>query len=375
MNTPDDIKRYYKNCIDEYDAMTLYECLASQEQNPDLAVVYRKLAETEGVHAATWETKLRQAGAPVPDFRPGWRTRMLCWLATHFGTAFILPTIAGIEQGAGSVYDSQPGPEAAEMSVHERSHARIFSYLAKNSQGLDGSTVARFEGRHRAAGGNALRAGVLGANDGLVSVFSLVMGVAGAGVTSHTILFTGFAGLLAGALSMALGEWLSVQSSRELFLHQIGIENHELEENPEEEMEELALIYQAKGIDSNAAREMAQRLLSDKNTALETLAREELGINPHDLGGSAWEAAVTSFLLFTIGAVIPVIPYLFFTGTTGIIVSAAASSLGLFVIGAAITLMTGRNAVYSGLRQVLFGLAAAVVTFGVGHIIGVNLGA
>jgi vacuolar iron transporter family protein len=375
MSTPEDIKRYYKNFISENEAMTLYECLASQESNPDLAGVYRKLAQTEGFHAATWGDKLRQAGAPVPDFRPGWRTRTLCWLATVLGTAFVLPTIAGIEQGAGSVYDSQPEPEAAEMSVHERSHARIFGYLAKNSEGLEGSAVARFEGRHRAAGGNALRAGVLGANDGLVSVFSLVMGVAGAGVGSHAILLTGFAGLLAGALSMALGEWLSVQSSRELFQHQIGIEKNELEENPEEEMEELALIYQAKGIAPDTAREMAQRLLSDQNTALETLAREELGINPHELGGSAWEAAITSFFLFTIGAVIPVIPYIFFTGTAGIIASAAASSLGLFIIGAAITLMTGRNAVYSGLRQALFGLAAAVVTFGVGHLIGVNLGA
>jgi len=131
------------------------------------------------------------------------------------------------------------------MSAHERSHARIFRYLAKNVQGLDGSAVARFEGRHRASGGNALRAGVLGANDGLVSVFSLVMGVAGAGVSSHSVLLTGFAGILAGALSMALGEWLSVQSSRELYQHQLGIEKQELEENPGEEMVELALIYQA----------------------------------------------------------------------------------------------------------------------------------
>jgi len=374
MNKQEDIKRYRDNFLNECEAMTLYECLAAHEQNPDLAVVYQKLSETEANHASTWEAKLRQAGAQVPDFRPRWRTRTLCWLAKRFGTSFVLPTITGIEQRAESDYDNQPEPEAAEMSAHERSHARVFRYLAKNAQGLEGSAVARFEGRHRAAGGNALRAGVLGANDGLVSVFSLVMGVAGAGVGSHGILLTGFAGLLAGALSMALGEWLSVQSSRELFHHQIGIEKQELEENPEEEMEELGLIYQAKGIAPEEASNMARQLLSDKQTALDTLTREEVGIDPQELGGSAWVAAITSFFLFAFGAVIPVIPYLFFTGFIGIACSAAASAFGLFIIGAAITLMTGRNAFASGMRQVAFGLAAAAVTFGVGRLIGVNLG-
>ncbi len=374
MSTPEDIERYRKNFINEYEAMTLYECIASRESNPDLASVYRRLAETEGAHAATWEVKLREAGAEVPDARPGWRTRILCWLAGRFGASFVLHTIAGIESNAGNAYDGQPEPEAARMSVQERSHARFFKYLSENALGLDGSAVARFEGRHRASGGNALRAGVLGANDGLVSVFSLVMGVAGAGAGSNEILLAGLAGLMAGALSMALGEWLSVQSSRELYQNQIGIEKQELEENPEEEMEELALIYQAKGIDPVTARRMASRLLSDTDTALDTLAREELGIDPKELGGSAWEAAMTSFLLFASGAIIPVIPYAFFTGASGIIVSAAASATGLFLIGASITIMTGRNALFSGLRQVAFGMAAAAVTFGVGYLIGVNLG-
>jgi vacuolar iron transporter family protein len=374
MITPEDIKRYKKNLSNEREAVVLYNCLALKEQNPSLAAVYQKLAETETRHASTWEELLRKSGVQVPEYKPGWRTRTLCWLAQKFGTAFVLPTIVGIEQGAKSEYDDQPEPEAAEMSAHERSHARVFQYLSKTSQGIEGSVVARFEGRHRAAGGNALRAGVLGANDGLVSVFSLVMGVAGAGIGSHEILLTGSAGLLAGALSMALGEWLSVQSSRELYQHQIGIELQELEENPEEEMEELALIYQAKGVDGETAREMAKRLLSDKQTALDTLSREELGIDPKELGGSAWEAAVTSFFLFALGAVIPVIPYFFLSGVAGIIVSAAASAIGLFAIGASITLMTGRNAVLSGLRQVVFGLAAAAVTFSVGRLIGVNLG-
>ena len=374
MATAQDISRYRENLLSELEARTLYECLASLEETPALAEVYRRLAETEAGHAATWEAKLRRAGAEVPAFRPGWRTRILCMLAARFGISFVLPTIAGIERGAGSHYDVQPDPEAAGMSAQEHTHARIFGHLARTSGGLEGSAVARFEGRHRGAGGNALRAGVLGANDGLVSVFCLVMGVAGAGVGSREILLTGFAGLLAGALSMALGEWLSVQSSRELYEHQLGIESRELEENPEEELEELALIYQAKGIAAEDARSMAGHLLSDRQTALETLAREELGIDPRELGGSAWVAAFTSFFLFAIGAFIPVVPYFFFAGTAGIVASTLLSTFGLFIIGAAITIMTGRSVLLSGMRQVAFGLAAAAITFGLGHLIGVSLG-
>ncbi|MEN6476212.1 MAG: VIT1/CCC1 family protein [Syntrophaceae bacterium] len=374
MPTKEDVKRYHRNLLAERDAQTLYDCLAEHEQNPDLAALYRKLSLTEGGHADVWEEKLKQAGVPVPAYRPSWRTRVLCRLTAVFGPGFVVPTIAGIEQGAKTEYDTQPEPEAQEMSAHERSHARVFGYLARNSKGLEGRAVARFEGRHRGAGGNALRAGVLGANDGLVSVFCLMMGVAGAGVGSQTILLSGLAGLLAGAISMALGEWLSVQSARELYQHQISIEAQELEENPAEEMEELSLIYQAKGIAPDTARGMAERVLADKDIALATLAREELSIDVQDLGGSAWEAALTSFLLFALGAIIPVLPYLFFSGWQGIMVSALSSTLGLYIIGAVITLMTGQSAVFSGLRQVAFGLAAAVVTFGVGRLIGVNLG-
>jgi VIT1/CCC1 family predicted Fe2+/Mn2+ transporter len=374
MATQADIARYRENLRTERDAVALYEQIAGAEANPDLAAVYRKMADTERRHAATWERKLQDAGAPVPNYKPGWRTRTLGWMARRFGPAFVLPTMVEVENSAGSGYSDQPDAEAAGMQLEEQSHARVFRTLAKTTHGLEGGAVARFEGRHRAAGGNALRAGVLGANDGLVSVFSLVMGVAGAGVGSREILLTGFAGLLAGALSMALGEWLSVQSSRELYQHQLEIEKRELREIPEEEKAELALIYQAKGIAPESARQLADRLLSDETTALDTLAREELSINPQELGGSAWEAALTSFFLFAAGAIVPVLPYVFLTGTAGIIVSAAASALGLFLIGAAITLMTGRNLILSGLRQMGFGLAAAAITFGIGRLVGVNVG-
>ena len=240
--------------------------------------------------------------------------------------------------------------------------------------GLEGGAVARLEGRHSATGGNALRAAVLGANDGLCSNLSLVTGVAGAAIGAHAILITGLAGLIAGACSMALGEWLSVQSARELFKRQIGIEAEELAQTPEEEMEELALIYEAKGLPREKAQELARQLMQNQDTALDTLAREELGVDPNELGGSAWVAAGTSFGLFSLGAIVPVIPYIFMTGGPAVIASLALAALALFAIGAAITLMTGRNVFFSGGRQVPFGLAAAGVTFGIGHLIGAAIG-
>jgi VIT1/CCC1 family predicted Fe2+/Mn2+ transporter len=220
-------------------------------------------------------------------------------------------------------------------------------------------------------GGNALRAAVLGANDGLVSNLSLVMGVAGADLAGHTILVTGLAGLLAGSCSMALGEWLSVNSARESSQRQIATEAEELEQVPEEEKEELSLIYQAKGLPEDLAKSLAEQLITNKKTALDTLVREELGIDPEELGGSAWAAAGTSFLLFAVGAIFPVAPYFALAGMPAMLASLGASGVALFLIGAGTTLFTGRGVLVSGVRQLLVGFAAAAVTFGVGKLIGV----
>jgi len=367
-----DIARFRENLHEERSAAALYRSMAAAEKNAELSKLYAKLAVTEDKHAVFWEAKLTEAGVKIPTLRLGLKNRLFAMAARRFGPSSIIPALANIETEAASGYDNQKDAEEG-MPAEERSHARIFSTLAGKGKGMDGMSVAQFEGKHKAGGGNALRAGVLGANDGLLSVFNLVMGVAGAGVHNSQILLTGIAGLLAGALSMALGEWLSVQSSRELSQHQIDIEKSELEFAPEGEEEELALIYQAKGIDENTARTMAKQIIDSKDGALDTLTREELGINPDDLGGSAWVAAYTSFFLFAFGAIIPVFPYIFFSGTTGIIVSSAASAVGLFVIGAAITMMTGKHPIKNGLRQVLFGLASAAITFGIGRLIGVSI--
>lgn len=372
-NTPQDIERFKQNLQREVDGAALYSVLSTKENRPEMQTVYQRLAESEQRHAEFWRAKLKDAGVDIPALKITWQTATLIQLAQRFGAQFVLPTITSRENSDSGTYANQPEEEAAAMSAEEQSHARLLS-AASSGGGVSGSIVAETEGRHRSAGGNALRAAVLGGNDGLVSNLSLVMGVAGAELSGHGILITGLAGLLAGAGSMALGEWLSVQSSRELYERQIRIEKDELEANPEEEIEELSLIYQAKGLPEERAQELARSLLSNKATALDTLAREELGIDPEELGGSAWEAAITSFFLFAVGAIIPVLPFIFVSGMTAVYISLVISALGLFGIGAAITLMTGRSVLYSGMRQVIFGLTAAALTFGIGRLIGVSLG-
>lgn len=369
-----DVERYRDNLQAEVDGAALYRALEKIEASPELSQVYSRLAESEERHAQMWRDKLAAAGVAVPEPRPGWRTRALIWLARRFGPGLILSTVAEHERADSQRYAGQPEAHVAGMPAQEQSHARLFRMIGQQTgAGLAGASVARLEGRHRAAGGNALRAAVLGANDGLVSNASLVMGVAGAELASGSILVTGLAGLLAGGLSMALGEWLSVQSARELYAHQLQIERAELEAFPEEEAEELTLIYRSRGVPEADARALAERLTSDPAAALETLAREELGIDPEELGGSAWVAAITSFVLFSVGAIVPVFPFFFGGGLAAVGISIGLSAVALFLIGAAITIITGRNALYSGLRQVVFGVAAAGITFGIGRLVGVGL--
>lgn len=229
--------------------------------------------------------------------------------------------------------------------------------------------------RHAGAGGNgnALRAAVLGANDGLVSVLSLVMGVAGASFDANDILVTGLAGLLAGACSMAMGEWISVTSSRELFQRQLREERAEIRDEPEREHLELVRLYESRGVDHETSVKVADAIMRDPAGALDVMAREELGIDPTELGGSAYVAAGSSFALFVAGAVPPVLPFAFLEGDTAVLASLALASLALLAIGGAITRVTGRSPVKSALRQLVIGLGAAAVTYALGSLIGVSI--
>ncbi len=375
MTTKADVKRYRANVRAEQEGVALYLALASAEPNAHLGELYRRMAEVEQHHAEVWADHLHRAGATVPEGTPGWRIRMLIWLAQRFGVHTVLPFIARMERGTSHAYENQPEAQASGMPSEERSHARLFRTLRTETRnGLTGPAIAQFEGRHRNSGGNALRAAVLGASDGLTTNISLVMGVAGANLAGRNILFTGIAGMLAGALSMAIGEWLSVQSARELYRHQVEVERQELTEIPEEEQEELALIYEAKGIELETARQIAARIMSKSDAALDTLVREELSTAPGDLGGSAWEAAITSFLLFALGAFVPVIPFFFGSGLVTVIISLLISVLGFMVIGVGTTLTTGTPLLKSASRQVLLGLVAATITFSLGRLVGGRLG-
>lgn len=365
------LKRYLSFWEDELNSAMLYEVLSKVEKDGRIADVYRRMADAERGHAAHWAARIKELGGELPEFRPRWRARILAWLGKRFGPEMVLPGMKAMEDRGSGDYSREAG--AQKMQADEQSHSRLIQQITRTSGGFEGGALAALEGRHRSVGGNALRAAVLGANDGLVSNLSLVMGVAGAALDNRSILITGLAGMLAGSISMALGEWLSVQSSRELYEHQIAIEAEEIEATPEEEELELALIYEARGLKPEQARLLASQIIANSESALETLAREELGVDPKELGGSAWEAAITSFVLFSVGAIIPVIAFTILSGMTAVIVSIIMSMLGLFLLGAASTLMTGRPVLYSGMRMVIFGLLAAAVTFGIGRLIGVGL--
>jgi VIT1/CCC1 family predicted Fe2+/Mn2+ transporter len=368
--TKEDLKRYADNFRREQDGIALYRSLARAEKDRARAEIFEKLAEAEERHAMRWARLLKTNGEAVPSYSPSSRVLLLGWLSRRFGTRHILPVVSGIESRDQDVYRGQV--EAAGLPAEERSHMRTL--LAMQSQRKEKpESIVDLEGWHRTNYGGSLRAAVFGANDGLISNFSLVMGIAGATAEQRFVLLAGVAGLLAGASSMAAGEFVSVQSQRELYEQQIALERDELEMSPDEEREELSLIYQAKGIPRNEAEELARRIVSNPATAIDTLAREELGLDPAALG-SAWTAAASSFIAFAVGAAIPVIPYLMTNGSAAFIASAAACGISLFVIGGLISLFTGRNFFFSGFRMLGIGALAASVTYLIGKLFGVSVG-
>jgi VIT1/CCC1 family predicted Fe2+/Mn2+ transporter len=369
----DDIQRYEKNLRDELDGATLYTAIAAAERDPLRKDLFLQLAQAESNHAQLWREKLAAAGIEEEPYVPSFRTRLLGRLARRFGPGFVMPTIAAAEFSDRNKYALQADAQA--ISAEERGHAAVVQELARASGGstTTGADIARAEPWHRSASGNNLRAAVLGANDGLVSNFCLIMGVAGAGTANRTILLTGFAGLIAGACSMALGEWLSVTNARELASTQLAKEAEEIEQTPQAEQHELALIYQAKGLPKPDAERIARELVRDKRAALDTLAREELGIDPAELGGNPVSAAVTSFALFSCGAVFPVLPFMWMHGAEAVATTGTVSAAALCAIGMLTSLFNGRSPWFSAARQAVFGCAAAAATYGIGAALGVSL--
>ncbi len=371
-DTKKDAARYREYLLAEWEAAALYRRLAEAEPATERASILRELARMEDAHASRWRVKLEALEEPIPEWQPSRQSMVLGWLARRFGTKTVLPILEWFEKGGANAYANEKGAE--DMAAQETMHQHLFAGMMNGRRGLEPLSITEREGRHRGAGGGSLRAAVFGVNDGLLSNASLIMGVAGgvagAEPSNHLILLTGLAGLLAGAFSMATGEYVSMRTQRELLERELDLERAELLENPEEEMEELALIYRAKGLSADEAQSIATRLISNQATALDTLAREELGLDPHELG-SPWGAAISSFLAFAIGAVIPVAPYMLALGGGALALSAGLSAVALAAVGASTALLTGRPILLGAGRMLLLGGAAATVTYAVGRVLGV----
>jgi VIT1/CCC1 family predicted Fe2+/Mn2+ transporter len=362
---------WLQNLIDEWDGAALYDGLSRLERDPARAESFRELAEGERKHAVIWERKLREAGAAVPDNRPSARIRAMLWLARRLGTAAVLPLVVETEQGDADKY-MQQGGDAAALADEERAHEKILTDMKGTGSGDARSLIASRERWHRGGRAGSIRAAIFGMNDGLVSNLSLVLGVAGAGVGPETLVVTGMAGLLAGAASMAVGEYSSVASQRDLLTRQVALERREIEETPEEEAAELALIYKQKGLSTEQASRTAAEIMKNPEQALDTLVREELGLDPDDLG-SPIGAAVSSFLMFAVGAFVPVIPFLVSRASYAAVISAGLAGLVLAAVGGFVGFLSGTGILRSAGRMVGLAALAAGITYGVGRLFGASL--
>jgi VIT1/CCC1 family predicted Fe2+/Mn2+ transporter len=328
----------------------LYRIVSDAESGSTRQVLFLELAQAADTQAALWEAEMAKLGMAKPArFVPDARARLVAWLIPRVGVRPLKGILAAMKVRGMSLYHAA-APHSTPVNLEQM----------------------RSE-RHKNAGSGNLRAAVFGVNDGLISNASLILGVAGAGAGADMILLSGIAGLLAGAFSMAAGEYVSMRSQREFHEYQISLEREELDQYPQEEAAELALIYQAKGIGKDESNRMAQALIADPDRALDTLAREELGLNPDELG-SPWGAAISSFFAFAVGAFLPVLPYLLLTGAHAFYGVLATAGISLFGVGAALSLFTGRGALAGGMRMLLIGAGAGAATWLIGKGMGVALG-
>jgi VIT1/CCC1 family predicted Fe2+/Mn2+ transporter len=365
------VKRWHELLGSERDAAELYSHIAAAETGERRAI-FEELAAVERRHAAHWEEKIRGAGQTVPPpGRPSVRTRLLAAAASRLSPGAVLPLIERAERADAGRYDADPDADPS-MAADEHGHARTIAKLIEGGRPSPQKQIARREPYHRGDRSGALRAGVFGVSDGLVSNTALVMGVAGSGASHTVILLAGTAGLLSGSFSMAAGEYVSMASQREMYQREIALEAQELEEKPEEERDELVLLYRAKGLPRADAMRLADQIMADRKIALDTLAREELGLDPGELG-SPLTAAISSLLTFAAGALVVLLPYFAGGGTAALVAAIVLAAVALMAVGAGIGVLNGRSGVRSGLRQLLLGGAAALITFGIGHLIGANV--
>lgn len=334
---------------EEKQSAYLYRIVASCEKSSEIKAMFLKLADAADSQALHWQKLAADKGVSVPAvFRPDMRAQLVAHMVRHLGPERVLHVLAAMKVRGLSVY------------THGPHHEHVMP------------AAGQPEFRHRRIANNgSFRAAVFGVNDGLVSNGSLILGMAGAAAGEPVILLAGVAGLLAGAASMAAGEYVSMRAQREMFEYQIHLEEQELKAYPEEEASELAMIYEARGIPPADARRMADKLIQDPTQALDALAREELGLNPRELG-SPWDAGIASFLAFALGAAVPLLPFLWHS-SYNLYVSIALTLAALFTTGCLVSLFTGRSPWWSGLRMLLIGACAGAATYFVGHLFGVAL--
>jgi VIT1/CCC1 family predicted Fe2+/Mn2+ transporter len=363
---------WLQNLLDERDGAALYEGLAKHEKDAERARSLREIGEAERRHAEVWRKKLEKEGVAIPPDRPSSRVRALIWLARRLGTAAVYPMVLEAEAGDADKYDAQGG-DAVAIADEERQHRRTLQGMSHGQPTDARELIGTRERWHRSSGAaGSIRAAIFGMNDGLVSNLSLILGVAGAGVEPRTVVVTGFAGLLAGAFSMAAGEYTSVASQRDLLQRQVELERREIEEAPEEEAAELALIFKQKGLSTEQASRTAAELLKNPDSALDTLVREELGLDPTDLG-SPMGAAVSSFAMFSVGAFVPLVPFLLTSGTPAVSWAAALAFLVLAGVGGLVGFLSGTSIWRSAFRMAGLAALAAGVTYGVGRLFGATV--
>ncbi|HUC27470.1 MAG TPA: VIT1/CCC1 transporter family protein [Streptosporangiaceae bacterium] len=370
-NDSGSVKHWRDLLASERDAEALY-CRIAATETGERRAIFEELATVERRHAAHWEEKIRGAGQTVPPpGRPSVRTRLLSAAASRLSARAVLPLIERTERADAGRYDTDPDA-APGMAADEHGHARTIAKLIEGGRPSPQAQVARREPWHRGDRSGTLRAGVFGVSDGLVSNTALVMGVAGSGASHTVILLAGTAGLLSGSFSMAAGEYVSMASQREMYQREIALEAQELQEKPEEEHDELVLLYRAKGLPRQEATRLADRIMADRQVALDTLAREELGLDPGQLG-SPLAAAISSLATFAAGALVVLLPYFAGGGTAALVAAIVLAAAALVAVGSGIGVLNGRSALRSGLRQLLLGGAAALITFGIGHLIGASV--
>lgn len=327
---------HYDSWWEEKRSAWLYAILAEHEKNILHKKLFTDLKHAADKQAELWEKKITDNKLTAPHtFVPDLRTKIVATLVKIFGTENMHSILSAMKIRGMSIF------------THYHSEHKHTSLNATSN----------------------LRAAVFGVNDGLISNMSLILGIAGASANEHFIILAGIAGLLAGACSMGAGEYISVRSQREVFEYQIAIERQELEEYPEEEIEELSLIYQARNVPKEQADTLATLMIKNPETGLNTLAREELGLNPEDLV-SPIGAMLASFISFAVGATIPLLPFLFGSYTYNLFISMALTAIALFVIGSILSLFSNRNPILLGLRMLGIGCIAGTVTYLIGNLVG-----